>query len=295
MAAPAAQQAPAASAWQEAFFNSKDGIRLYHASIVPPAPRAVVAILHGYADHGGRFRELMERLAANGYAAHALDYRGHGQAGGRRGYVAKFGDYLDDVSAFLERVKQAAGDLPLFVFGHSHGSLILATLMTSAQAPKGLAGLIFGSPYFKLRIEPSKFQLFQAHAVGKLIPFLPIKNPLTGADLTRDPEEQRKADNDPLKHKVVTPRWFTESTAAQAALPAKWSAIDLPVLALQGEADPVVVPTMAAEFVNAVQSKDKKLVIFPGNLHEPLHDVDREKYLGEFVSWLDAHVVAKGA
>src|SRR5258708_26482380 len=84
----------------EGFFNAKDNLRLFWESDLPDQPKAHLGIVHGYADHSGRYRKFIDALVADGFAVHAFDYRGHGQAGGRRGYCGKFSEFIDDLYAF---------------------------------------------------------------------------------------------------------------------------------------------------------------------------------------------------
>src|SRR5262249_41080239 len=56
-------------------------------------PRASVLIVHGYAEHGGRYADVARRLAGAGFAVSTFDYRGHGRAGGPRGHCDRFTDY----------------------------------------------------------------------------------------------------------------------------------------------------------------------------------------------------------
>ena len=272
----------------EASFPSIDGVRLHLYSIVPARPTASVLILHGYADHALRYRNVLMALAEAGFAAHALDYRGHGRAGGARGAVRKFDDYLGDVRTALARIEAAHGG-KLFIVAHSHGALIAATLLSRPSAPR-VAGLVLSGPYFRLKIEPSRFQLFQARFVGRLVPDLPLANPVTPAMLTRDVAMQAETAADPLRHTVVTPRWFSESNASQERL---WSAaprLKTPLLVLQGEADPVADPAAAALFVEKAGSTDKRLVVYPEMLHEIFNEQGREKPIGDAVAWLRSHL-----
>src|SRR5688572_22887681 len=109
---------------QEGFFSAKDNLRLFWESDVPDAPKAVVGVVHGYADHCGRFRGVIDYLVAAGFAVHAFDYRGHGQSGGRRGHVDHFDQYLDDLALFWNRVVAAAEGRKTVLLAHSHGGLI---------------------------------------------------------------------------------------------------------------------------------------------------------------------------
>src|SRR5207248_10684803 len=100
---------------------------LHRRSVLPArAARATLALLPGYGDHAGRYVPFLRELAARGVAGHAMDFRGHGRAGGRRGYVSRWDEFLDDLAAFLALpVVRGAGG-PLFLLGHSHGGLVAA-------------------------------------------------------------------------------------------------------------------------------------------------------------------------
>ena len=51
--------------------------------------RAVVVIVHGLGEHGGRYDHVGRRLAGAGFAAYAADHRGHGRSGGRRANIGR--------------------------------------------------------------------------------------------------------------------------------------------------------------------------------------------------------------
>jgi len=269
-------------------FEAKDGTRLHHAALVPEAARAAVAIIHGYGDHGGRYRHVMEALAAAGFAAHAVDYRGHGLAGGRRAFVARFDDYLADLESFLARVQARSPDLPLFVVGHSQGALI-SSLYATGPGGARIAGLVLSNPYVRLRIVPNAFQLFQANVVGAIIPFLPVKNPITSSMLTRDAKMQQWTDADPLYLHVVTPRWFTESNAARQRLEQEAKLVKVPLLVLVGTADPIAHPDGARLVFETAGSADKRIENYTGMLHEIFNETGREKPIGDMVTWLSEH------
>src|SRR5438270_13915780 len=110
-------------------------IELHRRSFVPPAPWATVAFVHGYGDHAGRHAHFLRWLAERGVACHAVDLRGHGRSGGRRGFVRRWQEYLDDVGALLNGIaKDATG--PTFLIGHSHGGLVAAAAVERGVADK---------------------------------------------------------------------------------------------------------------------------------------------------------------
>src|SRR4051794_21310961 len=194
----------------EGFFSARDNLRLFWESDVPDAPKAHIAIVHGYGDHVGRYRRTIDALVKDGFAVHAFDYRGHGQADGRRAYAEKWRDYVSDLELFLEKVKLKAAGKKLFVMGHSHGGLMMVHYL-HGRGGDGLSGVIFSAPYLKLAITPPALKVLGAKVVGKLIPWMPIATEIKATDLTTDPELIAEANKDPLYLHVVTPRWFLES------------------------------------------------------------------------------------
>ena len=62
----------------EGNYEGSDGRSLFYRSQVPLRPAGVVLLLHGYAEHSGRYEWVMERLAEAGFAVYAPDHRGFG-------------------------------------------------------------------------------------------------------------------------------------------------------------------------------------------------------------------------
>jgi len=137
---------------EPAFVQTHDGLRLaaWHHSAQGPTLRARLVLVHGYAEHGGRYAWLVASLGAAGYECAVFDLRGHGRSGGPRGHVGRFAEYLDD----LDRVVQwaaaqarAGGPRPVrrFVVGHSLGGLI--ALEHVRLRPGAFDGLAASSPF----------------------------------------------------------------------------------------------------------------------------------------------------
>src|SRR4029077_10149052 len=78
------------------------GLRIEHQTWVPPDPHAVVVVAHGFAEHGGRYAHLAERLNQAGYAVRIPDHRGHGRSEGARTSVVRFDDYVADLLSIIE-------------------------------------------------------------------------------------------------------------------------------------------------------------------------------------------------
>ncbi len=270
----------------EGSFPSRDGIKLFWVSSMPEGAKAHAAVVHGYAEHIGRYAHVFDHLNAAGFATHGFDCRGHGKSGGPRGHVRAFQEYLDDLMLFLERVKIAAGGKRVFLLGHSHGALIATRYALSH--PPGLAGLVLTSPYFRLKLQPPAIKLFAARVLGKIMPSLPLGNEIRDEDLTRDAEMVARHKVDPLLLKTTTPGGFQASTAAQLEVRAGAPGFDLPLGMFIGAADPIADPAAAREFFDRAGSADKTFQDYPGALHEVLNETNRAEVLAAITQWLDA-------
>lgn len=274
----------------EGFFSAKDNLRLFWVSDFPDSePRAHVIIAHGYQDHVGRYRSITDALVNAGYAVHGLDFRGHGQSDGRRSHCDRFSDYVEDLDAFIERTKKQAGGKKLFLLAHSQGALIsIHWLKRNGQGP--LAGAILSAPYLKLAIDPPKLELYVSKIVGKVIPWLPVKSPLTSESLSHDVEWQNFTTNDPLYGRKVTPRWFSESLNAQKEALGFGSSFTLPVFLILGSEDQVAAPSAGREFFASIGSSDKTFKEYPGMRHEPMNEVGKEQVHADLVGWISSHL-----
>ncbi len=272
----------------EGFFSAKDDTRLYWRSLFPDGAFAdVVAIVHGYGDHSGRYQAVMEALVAQGHGTIALDYRGHGRADGHRADVKKWGDYLGDMEAFWARVRTLAEGKPTFVLAHSNGGLIVTHW--AAGHPEGLAGLVLSAPFYQMAFEPPALKLLGARVIKGLLPGLHIGNELKIEQLSRDAGWQRTTAEDPLYLHVTTPRWFFETMGAQAQVGEKAKAITQPLLVVAGGEDPIASMPAAKAAFEKMGSADKTWKEYAGMRHEVLNEVGKEQLIDDISRWISSH------
>ena len=261
------------------------------------APRwARLALLHGYGDHGGRYGHVLNWLAERGISCSTLDFRGHGRSFGRRGYVRRWDEFLDDLATFLawERSRNAQPDgnkpaPPLFVLGHSHGGLVAAAAgiagrLESAQC----VGCILSSPYLQARTPLSGPWPAIAWLTNRLVPWIQVRSGLTAEMMSSDPAMQADTTRDLLLVHGATPRWYAETLHMQALTLRDAGEFKLPLLCLAGDADPVADPETTARFVQAAGSADKTLIRYPGKLHELLREAGREAIIQTIFDWIQA-------
>jgi alpha-beta hydrolase superfamily lysophospholipase len=262
-------------------------MQIYVQSWVPDAPvRGMVALVHGFGEHSSRYNYLADALTGHGYAVFALDHRGHGRSPGRRGHVERWDDYLGDVGALLQMARLAEPALPLFLFGHSLGGLIV--LSYAIQHGEGLSGVIASAPL----LAPAKVSPVLVYAARILSSIKPDFGMDTGVDastISRDPAEVQRYANDPLVHSQATARFGTEVEKAQAWTQAHAGELRVPVLIYHGDADPLVPIAGSRTFFANLTVADKQLIEWPGGYHESHNDLDRKAVFVALLAWLDAH------
>ena len=102
-------------------------------------PKGVVQVAHGMAEHGERYERFAQRLVSKGYLVYANDHRGHGKTAGSVENLGYFADengwdlVVEDMHLLTQTIKSKHPDLPVFLLGHSMGSLLASIRGISAM------------------------------------------------------------------------------------------------------------------------------------------------------------------
>ena len=89
-----------------------------------PDARYVAIVVHGYAEHVGRYAHVIERLLADGATVYGLDHLGHGRSEGERALVTEGEHLTADLGLLVTLARSENPGLPLVMIGHSMGGLI---------------------------------------------------------------------------------------------------------------------------------------------------------------------------
>ena len=273
----------------ESIFKGHDGLDLFCQSWQPDeAPRAVLVLVHGLAEHGGRYGNVAGHFAPRGYLITVLDLRGHGRSPGTRGYVARFRHYVDDIIAFVRQARAAHPDRPVFLVGHSMGGTIAASCAVRIQAD--LAGLILSGAVLKPGSSVSPLKLLTARILSRVAPRLGVTT-LDSQGVSRDPEVVRRYDEVPLVHSGrISARLGSEFLSATRSLPEMMPDIRLPVLIMHGADDVLSDPEGSRLLNQRVSSTDKTLILYEGFHHEIFNEPGRERVFADMERWLADHL-----
>jgi acylglycerol lipase len=258
---------------REGNFKGFKNYNIYYQCWLPEKkPNAVLLISHGFAEHSGRYGNVVDHFVPRGYAIYALDHRGHGRSDGARVEVDDFFDYIKDLKTFFDIVRKDNPRDKIFLIGHSMGSFI--SLIYTAQYQKELAGLVTSGGGMTRPGEPQP-------------PPRPAGQPLDTAFLSHDPEVIKAYVNDPLVYRGPIPQRSAMS-AARDRLPELVPQIKLPVLIMAGNGGPD--GARSRVLYEYIGSKDKTLKLYEGLLHEIFNEPEHPMVMADMEKWLEAHL-----
>ena len=277
----------ATPAFHDFAFSAADGTSL-QGRVWPATsePRSVVALVHGYAEHIGRYAHVAAYLVERGHAVYGYDQRGHGRSPGPRAYIDAFDTYVGDLAVFLDHVRDQVPGRPLFLLGHSMGGAVSAQYALRDEA--SLDGLILSSAALDLPTPPALQAL--AWLLGRLVPRLPTVK-LDRHLISRDAAVIAQTDADPLYYRGGIPaRTAAELFGAARHLRQHLEELTLPLLLLHGTADGITRPRGSQACYARARSTDKTLALYPGLYHETFNEPEKARVLKEVAEWLDEHL-----
>jgi alpha-beta hydrolase superfamily lysophospholipase len=271
-------------------FETAAGQQLFERHWLPEGqPRAHLVIVHGYAEHSGRYEHVAAYMTARGFAVHALDLRGHGQSGGERVLVRSFEEFLDDVDAFLDRVRAQSGARPIFLLGHSMGGTIVA-LATATRRPDVRGVLLSGALLWAGGGWWQSLMLRVMSLLGRLFPRLRLRE-LAAETVSRDPAVVAKYDSDPLNYRGKIPAGTAGAMAgAVRGIERNKASIASPLLIMHGTADALTDPEGSRRLHERAGSADKSLKLYEGLFHEILNEPEQRQVMDDIAAWMDARL-----
>ncbi|MBU2513686.1 alpha/beta hydrolase [bacterium] len=302
-------------------FKADEELEIFVASWIPEDSakiKAVVQLSHGMAEHITRYEGFAKYLNDNGYAVYGNDHRGHGKTAGVMENVGYFSDkdgfkkVVMDMFRLTRIIKEKHPDLPVYLFGHSMGSLLArnyicdfgkelqGVILSGTMGNPGLLGKI-GVGVAKLESifkgRKAKSPMLDKMSFGKFNnAFKPNRTKFDW--LSRDNEEVDKYINDPYCGTVFTAGFFVDLLSGLNETfknsNVEKTPKELPILLFSGEKDPVGNNKKGVEGVYQSYLKagiqDVTHKFYPQGRHEMLNEINRDEVFADVVSWLNSHL-----
>ncbi len=252
------------------------------------APRAVVCLVHGLGEHSGRYAPLAAYLNAHGYTLLAMDLRGHGRSGGKRGHIPTYADALDDIDRLLERAADEFPETPRFLYGHSLGGNLVINYILR-RPTDDLRGAIASGPWLRLAFQPPAYKVWLARLAGRLFPALLQPSGLNPHHLSHDPAVVQAYMDDPLVHDRISAALFLGVYEAGLWALQHADRLTLPLLLMHGSADQLTSPEASREFCEKA-GEACTLRLWEGMYHEVHNEPEKAQVYRVVKAWLDDHL-----
>jgi len=296
------------------WLDTSDGVSLFVYRWLPEGPpKAVVQIVHGWAEHAARYARLAEALCREGFAVYAEDHRGHGRTARTPAELGYFADrdgwnrVVEDLWQLHQRLQSDHPQTPLVIFGHSlgaflvqqfiseHGdSIVVAVLSGTNGKPPAVArlGRLIALLERLRHGRHGKSRLLQSIFFGPFNKrFEPARTPFDW--LSRDTAEVDKYVADPLCGFDSQVQLFADILGGllEISKPARLARIPktLPIYIFRGSRDPVgnnigqLLTAFRAAGLGAVTYKE-----YPDARHETLNEINRDEVTRDLIAWLNA-------
>jgi alpha-beta hydrolase superfamily lysophospholipase len=271
--------------------HARDGLKLVRRRWPVPDARGAVVLVHGIAEHSGRYAHVAAQLNAWGWSVEGYDQRGHGFSPGPRGGLQRDDDLVADLGAVVATVRAEQGGKPLLLLGHSMGGLVVGCYVADLLEPRSPAGytdvdgVIMSSP--ALSVDGTVPLLARAAmvTVGRLLPDLLVRTSFDPRAICNDAAVVYRYREDPLVHDLISARlarFIVEGGGYVRALAAQWTK---PTLLMYAGSDRIVQPMGSAEFAQMAPPM-VHAHCFEHMAHEILNEPDQVQAFHVMRVWL---------
>lgn len=243
-------------------------------------PRAYIVIVHGIAEHCGRYERTGSLLAEAGFHVRSYDLIGHGGSGGTRGDIDDWSRYHEQLQRHVGWAREQGG--PVVLMGHSMGGNLALGYALSERPHPDL--LILSAPALG---GGAGWQRAIAPVAARIAPKAAIPNSLKGEQLSRDPEVAEKYFADPMVYPKSTTRLGALLFESMEELNRKVSSLDVPTLVLHGT-DDTIVPPQASAVLDDLPCVERRLL--PNLRHEILNEPEGPEVVQQIVDWIDSRI-----
>jgi alpha-beta hydrolase superfamily lysophospholipase len=256
------------------------GIELVRDWTPGGTPRAYVVLVHGMAEHCGRYERTGSLLSEAGFHVRSFDLIGFGGSGGPRGDIDEWSRYHDQIQRHMEWAREQGG--PVVLMGHSMGgNLALGYALTGHPAPDLL---VLSAPALG---GGAAWQRSLAGLGARIAPTVAVRNSFKGEHLSRDPAVGEAYLSDPLVFQKSTTRFGAALFEAMDELNESLGDLSVPTLVLHGGSD-TIVPAESTAALGELPGVERRL--YPGLRHEILNEPEGPQIVAEIVDWIDARI-----
>lgn len=249
--------------------------------------KGVMVIIHGAAEHHGRYKWLIEMWRLAGFHVIMGDLPGQGTTSRRRGHIQSFDEYIEAVEEWIREAKNF--ELPIYLLGHSMGGLVCIRALQEKELD--VKGVILSSPCLGVVKKPNKVMDILSKGLNVLLPSLRFDLGLSVKIATRNKEVQDMDENDTLYVTKVSVRWYRELVKAmEEAFNKIGKYPKVPTLVMQGGEDLIVDKAYVFKWFNQLMIPEKSYKEWEGFYHEIFNEPERDLVFETAKRFVEGHL-----
>lgn len=269
-------------------WTTKDKLNIHAVNWQPEGDvKAVIALVHGFAEHCGRYQHVADFFGRDTYAMVGYDRRGHGKSDGKRGHTTNYEAFLEEIDQLLDYVGKRYPGKPVILYGHSMGGNLVLSYMLRRQ-PK-LKAIIATAPWIRLAFEPSAALVTIGKLTRRLMPAFTQSNQLNAGHLSRDASVGETYIADPLVHNKITSATGIEMLESCDWLLANAGEVPAPLLVMHGTGDQIISIEGTRDFLKK-SSGNITFKEWEGAYHEIHNETNKEEVLQYALDWMNGIV-----
>lgn len=246
-------------------------------------PVATIILVHGIAEHSGRYEYLAHKLNDKNFDVITYDHLGHGKSSGERGKLSSFHELVDVLHSIVLNEKKRTKN-KIFLLGHSMGGGLVNIYEAKYHDVDGIVSVAAATH------TPGNMAIF------KLISYKPFKNlkistKIFDKHLAHDPNVLKNNKKDDLMLNYMYLSLLGEMFIKGVRYIHKnIGDFKTPILYIHGNNDKIVNYRSSIKMHRKIPTQDKKIILYPGEKHELLNDFNKDKIIADITSWLKARI-----
>lgn len=305
---------------KEILFDSANGLYKVHGKILKPVNKeikGIIQISHGMCEYIDKYDDFAEYMLKQGFVVAGHDHIGHGNSVNKsedKGFFASKDGYkymIQDLKTATDAIKEEIPDKPVYMLGHSMGSLIARCYVAKyGNEINGLilCGTVGPQPLAKAGIKmvnyiaAKKGERYRSRKIYELsldfanVRFLPVK---TRYDwVSSDEAEVKRHMQDERANFVFTVKGFSDLfhlvNLANSEMVIKTIPKSLPIIFMSGDKDPIgengTGVMKAVKLYRNMGITNVRIKLYPNKRHELLKEKNKKEVFEDISKWIKVHI-----
>jgi alpha-beta hydrolase superfamily lysophospholipase len=279
---------------------SDDGLRLFGydwpSYLQPESPNAVIILLHGVAEHSGRYEHVAEYYNTNDIAVVSMDLRGHGYSEGKHVFMPTGEAIFRDIDLLIVEARCRYPSCPAILYGHSMGGN-LALSYTLNRYPNAsdecpYQAVIVTGPWIRLAKyrQPPRPINSLIRRISRLRPSLKVPLFFNPQTITRDQDIVYAYNEDPHIRRTATLSLARTMGGMATMLDRTACTFHIPVLIQHGNADSLTSHKASLKFAH--RGKNIQFKSWPDCYHELHNEPEREEIFNFTLNWINEKMLS---